>query len=272
MVDDAPEPIPGHSGMINCIAFSPSGLLLATASYDKSIRLWDSASGRVVSVLKGHSGVVNTVVWAPNGSTLASGGADETVRVWDARSGMEVRGRGGRRAGVQQGRCGMGGARGIWHGEGDLGGEGDGGWEGGVRWEWYVGWEGEMWDGRGVVGWEGGGGCGMGGGLGMGGGCGIERWVCCCWGTLRVGAWLVVQGPGAVHARGLVCEGMRVVQGGCGMEGAERGVLGMAWGAGKTWAGSWGRLGRGIGEWTPGWWSRGTWEVDNARVHRGKGD
>lgn len=66
-------------------------LQIATSSYDKTIRLWDSETGKTVHVLKGHSGVVVTVSWSPDGTKLASGGADESVRIWDTKAGVQVR-------------------------------------------------------------------------------------------------------------------------------------------------------------------------------------
>ncbi|GAX76736.1 hypothetical protein CEUSTIGMA_g4183.t1 [Chlamydomonas eustigma] len=80
----------GHTGLINNICFSHHGNMLATSSYDKTIRLWDVEDGKTKKVLKGHSGVVNVVTWSRDGSKLASGGADETVRVWCAKTAVQL--------------------------------------------------------------------------------------------------------------------------------------------------------------------------------------
>jgi WD40 repeat protein len=70
----------GHSDLVEDIAFSPDGKLLASASYDKTIRIWQIETGRH-RVLRGDTGAVNRVVW--HGShELVTGSQDGTLRVW----------------------------------------------------------------------------------------------------------------------------------------------------------------------------------------------
>jgi WD40 repeat protein len=77
----------GHTDTVAAVALSPDGSLIATGSFDRTIRLWDTASGkelRVYSGPQGHQGLVLAVAFSPAGDLLASGGADNSVRLWDA--------------------------------------------------------------------------------------------------------------------------------------------------------------------------------------------
>jgi WD40 repeat protein len=75
-----------HGNWINRIAWSPDGRLLASPSYDRTIRIWDAAQGKCVAVLEGHESVVFSVTWSPDGQRLASCSADETTRIWNTKT------------------------------------------------------------------------------------------------------------------------------------------------------------------------------------------
>jgi WD40 repeat protein len=81
----------GHSGVVSAIAFSPNGRLVATASWDKTVKLWDVATRREIRSLEGHSDSVLVVAFSSDGKLLASGGTDTLVKIWDVETGRQVR-------------------------------------------------------------------------------------------------------------------------------------------------------------------------------------
>lgn len=77
----------GHVQTVSSLAFSPNSKTLASGSWDRTVRLWDTKTGAHLRTLTGHTGRVHTVAFSPNGRTLASSGADKIVRLWDPRKG-----------------------------------------------------------------------------------------------------------------------------------------------------------------------------------------
>lgn len=79
-----------HDDVVQALAFSADGNWLASASYDRLIRLWDVANAKAGPVLKDHSDSVYGVSFRPDGRLVASGGADRAVKVWDTLTGTRL--------------------------------------------------------------------------------------------------------------------------------------------------------------------------------------
>jgi WD40 repeat protein/tetratricopeptide (TPR) repeat protein len=71
-----------HDASVTKISFSPDNQLLATASWDKTIRLWQ-IDGTLLHTLNGHGGNVYSVNFSPDGRWIVSGSEDCTVKLWD---------------------------------------------------------------------------------------------------------------------------------------------------------------------------------------------
>uniref|UniRef100_A0A665XBU3 Notchless protein homolog 1 n=1 Tax=Echeneis naucrates TaxID=173247 RepID=A0A665XBU3_ECHNA len=77
----------GHSALVNEVLFSPDTRLLASASFDKSIKIWDGRTGKYLMSLRGHVASVYQVAWSADSRLLVSGSSDSTLKVWDIKSG-----------------------------------------------------------------------------------------------------------------------------------------------------------------------------------------
>ncbi|KAI9778784.1 MAG: hypothetical protein M1839_007874 [Geoglossum umbratile] len=81
------QTLEGHSNSVNSVAFSHNLAWLASASWDKTVKIWNASSGECLQTLKGHSNSVNSVAFSHDSAWLASASWDNTVKIWDASSG-----------------------------------------------------------------------------------------------------------------------------------------------------------------------------------------
>ena len=84
------QKLEGHTDSVRAVAFSADRSLLASASDDGTVRLWNPSTGQEVQKLEGHTGEVSAVAFSADGSLLASASFDDTVRLWNPSTGQEV--------------------------------------------------------------------------------------------------------------------------------------------------------------------------------------
>jgi WD40 repeat protein len=80
-----------HGREVTSLAWSPDGKRLASASKDRTVRVWDMGNGQEVLRCRGHNDNVNAVAFSPDGKLIASAGGEPEVRLWDAATGKDLR-------------------------------------------------------------------------------------------------------------------------------------------------------------------------------------
>ena len=73
----------GHTNQVSSVAFSLDGTILASGSYDGTIKLWDMATQQNIGTFEGHTDAVSSVTFSADGTILASGSCDGTTKLWD---------------------------------------------------------------------------------------------------------------------------------------------------------------------------------------------
>ncbi|MHC5613140.1 MAG: protein kinase domain-containing protein [Nostoc sp.] len=73
----------GHENSVLSVAISPDGKTIASSGDERTIKLWNLATGKQISSLNGYSQQVNVVVISPDGKTLVSGSNDNTIKIWN---------------------------------------------------------------------------------------------------------------------------------------------------------------------------------------------
>ncbi len=72
---------------VRSVAFNPDAKILVSGSDDRTVRVWEIATGKCLQILQGHTNSVFSVAFNADGHTVASGSTDQTVRLWDVRMG-----------------------------------------------------------------------------------------------------------------------------------------------------------------------------------------
>jgi eukaryotic-like serine/threonine-protein kinase len=80
----------GHAGPLTGVSYHPSGNLIATSSWDRTIRLWDAGTGDLRYSLLGHHDWVLHAEFSPDGGRVATCGADGAIKLWDSASCQEL--------------------------------------------------------------------------------------------------------------------------------------------------------------------------------------
>jgi hypothetical protein len=80
----------GHENEVNCAAFSPDGARIVTASDDNTVRIWDAATGKEITVLRGGLDRFQSAAFSPDGTRIVTVPLGQTARIWDAAAGKEI--------------------------------------------------------------------------------------------------------------------------------------------------------------------------------------
>ncbi|ETO05287.1 WD repeat-containing protein [Reticulomyxa filosa] len=81
----------GHHSTVNSVRFSADGRKIVSASFDHTVRIWDTSSGKQIQIFRGHTNRVHAARFSPDGHTVVSCSDDGTIRLWKTNTGTEVK-------------------------------------------------------------------------------------------------------------------------------------------------------------------------------------
>jgi WD40 repeat protein len=88
------QTLKGHTGWVRAVAFFPNGFSLASGSYDRTLKLWNTRDNQAFGTLSNHLGSIsgiNAIAVHPNGNTFAIACIDKSIKLWNFRNGQPVR-------------------------------------------------------------------------------------------------------------------------------------------------------------------------------------
>ena len=89
--DQSIATIAAHEATVTHVSLSPDGKFAVTASADRTAKIWDLNSAKLVVELRGHTAGLWSAVFSPDGSKVLTAASDSTIRIWDAASGKELK-------------------------------------------------------------------------------------------------------------------------------------------------------------------------------------
>ena len=84
------QKLEGHESSVRSVVWNPAGTRIVSGSDDKTLRIWDAATGTTLQTLEGHESGVTSVAWNSAGTRIVSGSWDKTLRIWDAATGTSL--------------------------------------------------------------------------------------------------------------------------------------------------------------------------------------
>jgi WD40 repeat protein len=83
-------PLRGHAGVVHMAVFSPDGRYVASGGSDRTIRLWERATGKEIRALYGHENFIHGLAFSPDGQWLISASGDRSLKLWEVASGRPL--------------------------------------------------------------------------------------------------------------------------------------------------------------------------------------